>query len=103
MQTVVTFSLRVPVAAPMTEESASLDRLLEVWRSMKGVAAVRVEWNCLPSAVSHPLIAYVEASVDIEGGSHKDLRKLYERLSREASKEYGRLASRTCSLTDMFE
>jgi hypothetical protein len=100
-RTCVTFSLRLPVLAPNTRESVALDQLVEAWRAMKGVIDVRIEWKYLPNSDTS-LIAHLDAFVDINATGSKELQKLYNRLSREASKEPGRLASRTCNLTELF-
>jgi hypothetical protein len=104
--TTVTFSLRVPVAAPGEPESAELTRILERWSGTPGVTGLDTRWLALPrrsSEAGAPLHAQVEISVRIAGSNAAALRKLYTRLSREVSTPPIHLGSRSCTLSDMFE
>ena len=101
-RTVVIFSLRVPVISPKTAASTVLDQLVEGWRAIKGVKEVRIDWKALPNSGSTDLTACVEAAVELEAETSKGLQRLYNKLTRAASKEPGRLASRTCTLNDLF-
>jgi len=103
-KTTVTFSLRVPVVATEADSSPQLKDLLKAWRVIKGVIDVEIEWKSRrTAALTRPTTAYLVARVRIEGDSGKQLQRLYNKLTREASKEEGRLASRECILNEMFE
>ena len=81
-----------------------LDELLETWRATKGVTKVAIEWKSpRTGAPNRPSTAYVEAKVEIEANTAKELPRLYNKLTREANKEPCSLASRTCNLNELFE
>jgi hypothetical protein len=103
-KTTVTFSLRIPVVGSETEPSIQLDELLRTWRETKGVTNVAIEWKSRRTAgPNRASTAYVDAKVEIEGNTAKQLQRLYNKLTRVANKEPGRLASRTCNLNELFE
>ena len=101
--TTVEFSLRVPVDSLTNEQSDSLDQLVAVWRSTSGVEHVNVEWTAMPSESSPiPRHAIVDARIQIAAADAKGLRLLYNKLTKEANKEPGRLSRRGCVLTDLY-
>lgn len=103
-KTTVTFSLRIPVVASETDQSVSLDEVVNAWRATKGVTNVAIEWKSKRTAApNRPTTAYVEAKVEMEADTSKGLQRLYNKLTRVADKEQGRLASRSCNLNELFD
>lgn len=101
--TTVEFSLRVHVDSPFIEHSESLDQLVTAWQSIKGVDTVAIEWLAMPSESSPtPGHAIVDARIKITAPDKSGLRRLYNKLTKEANKEPGRLSGRGCKLTELY-
>lgn len=101
--TTVQFSLRIPVESCVTEHSESLDHLIAVWQKTNGVTCVTAEWIAMPSESSPiPRYAIVDAKIEIAAADTAGLRRLYNKLTKDANKEPGRLSGRGCMLTDLY-
>lgn len=101
-KTVVRFSLRVPMRSLGSRESDALDNLLRNIGAAEGVLKTDLHWTCLPQRPTDNLVGYLDLTVEIEAALKKHLQKLYEKLSREVSRDPVHLMGRTCSLNDMF-
>src|SRR5262245_25892554 len=103
LATTVEFSMDAPVVGVGSEESPALDTLAARWRDDPAVTAVAVEWKSLPRE-GDALIGAAEVRVGLHGENRAALRKAYDRLTRQITREGSlRLSGRTCVLTDMFE
>ena len=103
LATTVEFNIGAPVTGTGSEESPVLAGLVARWRNEPTVAAVAVEWKALPRE-GDSLIGVADVRVDLRGESRASLRKAYERLTRQVTRESGlRLGGRRCVLTEMFE
>jgi hypothetical protein len=101
--TTAEFNVDAPVVGVGSEESPALDALVARWRSDQAVSTVAVEWKALPRA-GDALVGAAEVRVVLRGDSRAALRKAYDRLTRQITREGSlRLGGRTCVLTDMFE
>jgi hypothetical protein len=103
LATTVEFSVRAPVAGVGSEVSPELDALVARWRNDSEVSSVAVEWKALPRA-GGALVGAAEVRVGLCAESRAALRKAYERLTRQVTREKSMLlGGRTCVLTEMFE
>jgi hypothetical protein len=103
LATTVEFNVRAPVTGAGSEESPVLAGLVARWRNDPTVSAVAIEWKALPRE-GDSLIGAADVRVDLRGDSRASLRKAYERLTLQITREDGlRLAGRRCVLTDMFK
>lgn len=101
--TTVEFNVDAPVTSLGSEESPALEALLARLRDDPAVSEIAVDWKALPRA-GEILLGAAEVRVVLCGESRAALRKAYDRLTLQITRESTlRLNGRTCELTDMFE
>jgi hypothetical protein len=100
--TTVKFGIRAPVIELGSKTSPILDALIDRWNKDSVVSSVAIEWKSVPRS-GESLIGIAEIQVQLKAETRDLLRKTYERLTRQITRDGSlQLSDRGCVLTEMF-